>query len=291
LSAQASSIDGIRLGGSRRAKDRAFTIFMWSCAVLALIPLILITIYVVSRGLESLSWSFFTKEPNNVDPGTGGIVQSFIGTGIIVGIAMLIAVPLGTLTAIYLAEYGRGRFAATVRLVAEVLLSTPSIVAGAFIWAIVVVALGNFSAFAGALSLVVLMWPIIARAMEEVLRLVPNELREGALALGLPRWRMILRIVVPTAGAGLLTAIMLAVARGLGETAPILLTALGNEFINTDPLKPTDAVPLRVYDYARTPVEAFHAIAWGGALVLLVVVLCLSIGARVLSTRQQKRIS
>jgi phosphate transport system permease protein len=135
------------------------------------------------------------------------------------------------------------------------------------------------------------MWPIVARAMEEVLRLVPDELREGALALGLPRWRMITRVVLPTAGAGLLTAMMLAVARALGETAPILLTALGNEFVNTDPMAPTDAVPLRVYNYARTPVEAFHSLAWGGALVLLVVVLFLSIGARILSSRQQKRIA
>jgi phosphate transport system permease protein len=280
-----------RVVGSRRVKDTAFTVFLWTCVGLALVPLVVITVYVVSKGFSALSVNFFTKEPNAIDPPAGGIVQSFIGTAIIVGIAAAIAVPLGVMTAIYLAEYGRGRFASAVRLTAEVLLSTPSIVAGAFIWATVVVALGNFSALAGALSLVVLMWPIVARAMEEVLRLVPQELREGALALGLPRWRMIVRVVIPTAGAGLLTAIMLAVARALGETAPILLTALGNEFINVDPSQPTDAVPLRIFSNARTPIEALHQIAWGGALVLLVTVLLLSIGARVLSTRQQKRIA
>jgi phosphate transport system permease protein len=195
-----------------------------------------------------------------------------------VGMAAALSVPIGVLTAIYLSEYGRGRFAGAVRFIAEVLLSTPSIIAGAFIWAIVVVAMGSFSALAGALSLTFLMWPIIARAAEEILR-------------GLPRWKMILRVVVPTAGAGIMTAVMLAVARGLGETAPILLTALGNDYVNWNPLKPTDAVPLRIYDYARTPVEALHAIAWAGAVTLLAAVLALSLGARFLSYRQRKRLS
>src|SRR5207237_1162263 len=186
-------------------------------------------------------------------------------------------VPLGVLSAVYLAEYGRGRLAATVRFVAEVLLSTPSIVAGAFIWALVVVKTGHFSAFAGSLALTVLMWPIITRATEEILRLVPQEVREGGLALGLPRWKVILRLVVPTAGAGIFTAVMLAVARGLGETAPILLTALGNDFVNVNPGQPTDAVTLRIYNYAQSPFPEWHTIAWGGAITLLAAVLVLSI--------------
>lgn len=281
-----------RVAGRRRVKDRAFTVFLWACACIAMIPLAFITFYVVSRGYRALSVSFFTKVPAGpLDPQAGGIAQAFIGSGLIVGLAALISIPLGISTAVYLAEYGRGRFAGVVRLIAEVLLSTPSIVAGAFIWAVVVIAMKRFSALAGALSLTVLMWPVIARATEEVLRLVPQELREAALALGVPRWKVIVRVVVPTAGAGIVTAVMLAVARGLGETAPILLTALGNDFINTNPLQPTDAVPLRVYAYARTPVEALHAFAWGGALMLLVTVLVLSIGARALSSRQQKRIA
>ncbi len=280
------------VGGRRRLANGAFTVFIWSCAVLALIPLVVITVYVFAKGYQALSVNFFTKAPAGpLDPKAGGIAQAFIGTGIIVGLASLFSVPLGVLTAVYLAEYGRGRFASAVRLIAEVLLSTPSIVAGAFIWSVVVVAMGSFSGFAGALALTVLMWPVIARAAEEILRLVPQELREGALALGLPRWKVILRIVVPTAGSGILTAVMLAVARGLGETAPVLLTALGNNFINTSPFRPTDAVPLTVYTDARTPVEALHVFAWGGALMLLVAVLVLSIGARVLSSRQQKRIA
>lgn len=276
----------------RRAKTRAFSIFIVACAVAAMIPLVLIIAFVVVRGWSALSVAFFTKVPSGpLDPSSGGIVQAFIGTALMVGMASLLAIPLGVLTAIYLSEFGRGRLASTVRYVAEVLLSTPSIIAGAFIWATVVVAMGTFSALAGSLALAFLMWPIIARATEEILRLVPDDLREAALALGLPRWKVIVRVVMPTAGAGILTAIMLAVARGLGETAPILLTALGNDFVNTNPLKPTDAVPLRVYAYARTPVEALHAIAWGGAITLLFAILALSFAARYLSYRQRKRMT
>jgi phosphate transport system permease protein len=152
------------------------------------------------------------------------------------------------------------------------------------------VAMGTFSALAGSIALTVLMWPIIARATEEVLRLVPQDLREGALALGLPRWRVILRIVLPTAGSGIFTAIMLAVARGMGETAPILLTALGQDFLTFNAVGPADAVPLRVFNYARTPIQSQHAIAWGGAIVLLAAVLLLSITARVLANRQRRRV-
>jgi phosphate transport system permease protein len=289
VSAVAAALPSRSLSRGRRAKDRAFTLFLWTCGFLAMLPLIFITAFVVGKGISALNIDFFTKEP--VAPGLagGGIVQSFIGTGLIVGMAILFSVPLGLLAGIYLSEYGNSRTAGIVRFVAEILLSTPSIVAGAFIWAVVVVALGSFSAFAGAVALTVIMWPIIARSTEEILRLVAMDLREGALALGVPRWKVILRIVIPTAGAGIFTSIMLAVARGMGETAPILLTALGNEFINIHPLQPTDALPLRIYTYARTPVASQHAIGWGGALMLLVGVLFLSISARILSNRQQRR--
>ena len=278
-----------RVSVGRRAKDRAFTVALWACGFLAILPLVFIVSYVVTKGVSALSFDFFTKTPAAPGLPGGGIAQAFIGTGIIVGMATALSVPLGILAAIYLSEYGRGRLGSAVRFVAEILLSTPSIVAGAFIWALVVVTLGSFSAIAGSLALTVLMWPIIARAGEEVLRLVPHELREGALALGLPRWKVILRIVLPTAGAGMFTAVMLAVARGLGETAPILLTALGNDFINTNPLQPTDAVTLRVYNYAQTAVLNLRALAWGGAISLFVGVLVLSITARILSSRQHGR--
>lgn len=273
----------------RRAKNGLFTAAMAVSSLVALTPLVLIVVYVLSRGIPALTSSFFTKTALPASLPNGGMFQAFVGTGIIIAMAIAFSVPLGLLTGIYLAEFGSGRSATVVRFVAEILLSTPSIVAGAFIWALVVTAMGSFSALAAGIALTVLMWPIIARATEEVLRLVAAELREGALALGVARWKVIVRIVLPTAGAGVFTAIMLAVARGLGETAPVLLTALGNDFVNTNPLAATDAVPLRVYNYAQTPYDTWRTLAWGGAVTLLVGVLFLSITARILSIRQIRR--
>jgi phosphate transport system permease protein len=274
----------------RKAKSSVFMGLLWLAGLIAVIPLVLIVTYVVLKGLPVISGAFFTQTaPPPGVPG-GGMAQAFIGTGIIVGIATAMSVPLGVLTAVYLSEFGRGRLAAVVRFVAEILLSTPSIVAGAFVWAIVVTAMHSFSAVAGSIALTVLMWPIITRATEESLRLVPNDLREAALALGVPRWKMVLRIVIPTAGSGIMNSVMLAVARGFGETAPILLTALGNDFINTNPLQPTDAVPLRIYNYAQSAFTQWQTLAWGGAITLLAAVLVLSVTARVLSDRQQRRL-
>jgi phosphate transport system permease protein len=290
VSAVASGLEIPReISARRRAKDRAFSIALWASVVIALVPLLLIVFRVVKLGVAAISVSLFTHTALPATLPGGGMRQAFIGTAMIVGLAVLFSVPLGVLTGIYLSEFGSGRIAGVVRFTAEILLSIPSIVAGAFIWALVVVALGSFSGLAAGVALTVIMWPIMARATEEVLRLVPTELREGGLALGYPRWRVIVRIVLPTAGAGVFTAIMLAVARGLGETAPVLLTALGNDFVNTNPLKPTDAVPLRVYNYAQSAYPAWRALAWGGALMLLVGVLVLSVTARMLSIRQQRR--
>ena len=290
MSATVSTLDMPReISARRRTKDRLFSIALWASVVIALVPLLLIVYRVVRLGLAAISVSMFAHTALPATLPGGGMKQAFLGTGMIVAIAIVISIPLGVLTGIYLSEYGAGRLAGVVRFTAEILLSIPSIVAGAFIWALVVVALGSFSALAAGIALTVLMWPIMARATEEVLRLVPTELREGGLALGYPRWRVIMRIVLPTAGAGVFTAIMLAVARGLGETAPVLLTALGNDFVNTNPTKPTDAVPLRVYNYAQSAYPAWRALAWGGALMLLVGVLVLSVTARMLSIRQQRR--
>lgn len=280
----------VRSVAVRKAKSAIFMGLLWAAGVVAIVPLFLLVAYVLLKGFPAINAGFFTQTaPPPGAPG-GGMAQAFLGTGLIVGVGTAISVPLGVLTAVYLSEYGRGRVAAVVRFVAEILLSTPSIVAGAFIWAIVVVAMHSFSAVAGSIALTVLMWPIITRATEENLRLVPNDLREAALALGVPRWKMILRIVIPTAGSGIMTAVMLAVARGFGETAPILLTSLGNDFINTNPLQPTDAVPLRIYTYAQSAFPQWQTLAWGGAIVLLAAVLLLSVFARILSDRQQRRL-
>ena len=280
----------VRSVAVRKAQSTVFMGLLWAAGLVAIVPLFLLVAYVLLKGLPAINVAFFTQTaPGPASPG-GGMSQAFIGTGLMVGMGTAISVPLGVLTAVYLSEYGRGKVAATVRFVAEILLSTPSIVAGAFVWAIVVVAMHSFSALAGAIALTVLMWPIITRATEENLRLVPNDLREAALALGVPRWKMVLRIVIPTAGSGILTAVMLAVARGFGETAPILLTSLGNDFINTNVLQPTDAVPLRIYTYAQSAFPQWQTLAWGGAITLLAAVLVLSVFARVLSDRQQRRL-
>jgi len=271
-----------------RASNRAFTALVWSAGILALIPLGFIVGYVVAKGAGILGAHFFTKTPAIVGQTGGGISEAFIGSALIVGMATLISVPLGLLAAIYLAEYGMGRFAAVVRFVSEVLLSTPSIVAGVLIWTLVVVRLHAFSAFAGALAITVLMWPIIARASEDVIRLVPVELREAATALGTPKWKVVLRVVLPAAASGLTNTVLLAVARGLGETAPVLLTSLGSEFVNFSPGKPTDTLSLRIFHYALSPVKSWHDIAWGAALSLLVIVLVLSVGARYLVARGKR---
>jgi phosphate transport system permease protein len=279
------------ISGVRRAKNTLFGAFVWTCGVVALTPLVVIAVFVVSKGLPALSAAFFTTTPAGpLDPGAGGISEAFVGTAVIVGVATLIAVPLGVLTAVYLSEYGRNSFAGIVRLVSEILLSTPSIIVGLFVYGVVVTSTQRFSAFAGALAIGVLMWPVVTRATEEVLRLVADDVREAALALGYPRWRVVVRIVLPTAGAGILTAVMLAVARGLGETAPVLVTALGSDFVSKSLFVPTDAVPLRIYKYARQPIEALQAQAWTAALALLVAVLALSIGARSLAARRQRRL-
>lgn len=280
------------VSGARRAKNAAFTAFVWACGAIALVPLGVIAGYVFLRGFSAITFDLFTKTPAGpLNPTNGGISEAFIGSAIIVGLACLLSIPLGVLTGIYLSEYGRGRMTQAIRATSEVLLSTPSIVAGLVIAATVVTVMHTFSALAGALAISILMWPLVARATEDVFRLVPADLREAALALGLPRWKVIARIVVPTAGGGILTAVMLAVARGLGETAPLLLTTLGSDYVNTKLNRPTDAIPLRIYQYARQPLPSLQGIAWGAALTLMASVLVLSLAARWLAAREKRRLA
>lgn len=271
-----------------RAANRVFTMFLWSTGVLALLPLVFLGGYVVLRGAKAINLHFFTHTPAVIGFPGGGISEAFTGSALIVGMAVLMSVPLGLLAAVYLSEYGTGWVASLVRFLSEVLLSTPSIVAGVVIWTLVVLRLHSFSAFAGALSLTVLMWPIIARAAEDILRLVPRELREAGLALGTPKWKVVLRIVIPAASAGLVNVILLALARGLGETAPLLLTSLGSEYVNWSPGAPTDTLSLRIFKYALSPVKSWIDIAWGAALSLLVIVLILSLAARMFGARARR---
>jgi phosphate transport system permease protein len=279
----------------RRRTDRFMRGLFGGATFVAIVPLVLVIFYLLQKGLGSWSIDFFTTDPSGKffgDP--GGVKSAILGTIEMVGLATLIAVPIGIGVAIYLVEYGkRRRFAQVVRYFIDVMTGVPSIVFGLFVYITLVLAGTGGTAFAGwkgSAALALLMLPIVTRAGEVVLTLVPDELREGALALGLPRWKVILRIVIPTASAGIFTAVMLAVARGLGETAPVLLTALGNDFWSTNPLQPMDALPLRVYNYAQSAVINQPPMAFAGAICLLVIVLALSISARVISSRQQRRI-
>ncbi len=271
--------------------DRLATLAMALGAVIALIPLVGVLAYTVSKGLSSIDWSFLTTTMRGVGPldTTGGIYHSIVGTIEQVLIASLIAVPLGILAAVYTVEYGRGRLAAAVRFFIDVMTGIPSIVAGLFIFAFWVLALHQgFSGFAAGMSLAVLMLPVVARASEEMLKLVPDELREASYALGVPKWRTVLSVVLPVASAGITTGVVLAVARVTGETAPLLLTAFGFDSVNYNPLHgPQSALPLFVYQQATSAFDVAVNRAWGAALVLILFVVLLSVIARLLTRRNR----
>jgi phosphate transport system permease protein len=276
--------------GGRKAKDRfALTAFV-GAMIAAIIPLVAVLGYTIVKGAQRFDAEFFTHSLRNIAPSDagGGAYAAIIGTLEQVLIASLIAVPLGLLVSIYLVEYSRGsRFARLVSTFVDVMTGLPSIVAGLFILAFWLLALHqDFSGFAGALALFIIMLPVVVRSSEEMLRLVPDSLREASYALGLPRWRTILSVVLPTALPGLTTGVMLAVARIAGESAPLLLTIFGNPAINTNPFSgPQDGLPLFVYSQAGLPNNTAVDRAWAGALTLILIVVLLNVVARLLTRR------
>ena len=252
---------------------------------------LLVTIlgYVMFRGLPALNIDFFTQRPLPVGEVGGGVAPALIGTLILAAVSGAIAIPIGIAAAIFVVEYQSGRFAAPVRFAADLIAGLPSIVIGVFVWAFLVRGVvGHYAAIAGGVALAVIMIPIVARTVEEVLRLVPHSLREAALALGAPKWKVILAIVLPTARAGVITASVLALARSAGETAPLLLTALGNDFFSTDLLRPIGALPLQIYRYAISPYDDWHTKAWGASLVLVIVIGAIGLALRLVA-RQRVR--
>ncbi len=267
----------------RKARGRIFEALSALCALVAVAVLVWVLGYVLVNGARAVNLDFFTQLPKPVGEPGGGMANAIVGTLIVVAVGTLLSVPGGILAGIYLAEYGDNRFADLVRFLAEVLTGIPSIVVGILAYALVVVPMQKFSALAGGVALAVIMLPTVVRTSEEMLRLVPGGLREASLALGAPRWKTILGIVLPTASAGLATGAMLAVARAAGETAPLLFTAFGNTFWNLSLVDPMAAVPLQVYQYAISPYDSWHAQAWAGALVLVVLVLALSAAVRVVA--------
>jgi phosphate transport system permease protein len=287
-----------RIEGRRSARNRMWRALIYAACLLAILPLASVAWTLVSKGASRLDGNFFGTSMNNIgarDP-NGGAYHAIIGTLEQVGIATLLAVPLGVLGAIYLVEYGRGKFATTVRFFVDVMTGIPSIVAGLFIlafWVLIVSPMFNngtprFSGFAASLALTVLMLPTIVRSSEEMLRLVPGPLREGAYALGVPKWKTIVRIVMPTALPGIVTGVMLAVARAAGETAPVLLVAGGAAAINFDPFTGNQSsLALFVFQQAGDASKYAPARAWTAALTLVALVLILTIAAKLLARRSR----
>lgn len=245
-------------------------------AGLVVLPLVLIVGHLLGNGLSGLNLAFFTHLPKPVGELGGGVANAIVGTLIIVGLAAAVAVPLGVAAGVYLAEYGRGRFATLVRYTTDVLSGVPSIVVGVAAYGLVVVPMGRFSALAGSAALGILMLPTIIRSTEEMVLLVPRSYREAALALGAPRWKTIQQVVLPAASSGIITASMLAVARASGETAPLLFTALGNRFWSLKLDEPMATLPVFIFDYARAPYDDWNRQAWAGALVLVLLVTIVS---------------
>jgi phosphate transport system permease protein len=271
----------------RRAINAVTTFLIWAASVIGVVVLTLILGYVVVRGLSALDLAFFTERPLPYGEVGGGVAPAIVGTLTMLVVASIIGIPIGVGTAIYLSEYGRGPLAHTVSFIVDLLAGLPSIVVGVFVWAwLVRQVIGQYNGLAGGVALAIIMIPIITRTVEEILRLVPDSLREASLALGIPRWKTILRVVMPTARAGLITGVVLAMARAAGETAPLLLTALGNQFFNLNLLEPVAALPIQIYNYAVSPYDDWHTKAWGSALVLISVIGLFSLLTRLAVRRQ-----
>ena len=267
----------------RRYKNLCMSGLAVACGILVIAPLGFILVHLIRQGVGALSLDFFTKLPTPVGEPGGGMANAIVGTLELLGLAVVAGVPIGLLGGIYLSEYGGPRTNFWIRFLADILNGVPSIVWGMAAYAIAVVPFKTFSAYAGGLALGFIMIPLVLRTTEEVLLLVPNAYREAALALGIPRWKIVVHIVLRTASKGIITGVMLALGRIAGETAPLLFTAFGNRFWNHSMTEPIAALPLQIFSYAISPYDDWHTQAWAGALVLVVMVFCLSVGVRLVS--------
>jgi phosphate transport system permease protein len=269
----------------RKLLSSLFVGFCGLSVLVALVPLAFILFYVINEGVSSLNFDFFTKMPKPVGETGGGMANAIVGTLIVTGLGSLFAVPIGILSGVYMSEYAGTRFASLVRFAADTLNGVPSIVVGVFVYGIAVLPFKQFSALAGGLALGVMMIPIIARTTEELLLLVPGTMREGALALGATRSRAVFSVVLPAALPGIITGVVLALARIAGETAPLLFTAFSNRFFTTQLTQPIATLTVMVFTYAISPYRDWHRQAWAGALVLVTIVLVCSLLARYATRR------
>lgn len=272
----------------RRGLSHAIVVLCAAAVLLALVPLAFVLFYVVSQGIGALNLDFFWHVPRPVGETGGGMANAIVGSLIVTALGALFAIPVGILSGIYAAEYPGTRFASLTRFAADTLNGVPSIVIGVFVYGIAVLPFKRFSALAGGLALGIMMIPLIMRTTEELLRLVPSSLREGALALGATRARAVFTVVVPAALPGIMTGILLALARIAGETAPLLFTSFNNRFWSTDVAQPMATLTVQIFTYAIAPYEDWHRQAWAGALVLVGIVLTCSLAARIATARMER---
>jgi phosphate transport system permease protein len=269
----------------RRANSAFMTTLTALCTLMAVGALLIILAYIAWLGIGSLNWQFLIDRPRPVGEG-GGIGNAIVGSLLLLLISLVIGLPLGICVGIYLSEIGRGRLGGAVRFIVDTLTGIPSIVTGVFVYTIIVVPTKHFSALAGGVALAMIMIPIVARTTEEMLKLVPHSMREGALALGAPQWRVILGVVVPAAAPGIATGAMLAIARISGETAPLLFTAFGSRFFPESLNQPIASLTVQIYNYAISPFDEWHAQAWAATLVLMTLVLGINIMVRFLTRKK-----
>jgi phosphate transport system permease protein len=271
----------------RKTKSAGMTLLMAAATLMVLIPLILIFVHNVRMGASSINLDFFTQIPKPTGETGGGMANGMVGSGLLIAFASVLGLPVGIFGAVYLAEYGGSRISTIIRFSADVLAGIPSIITGMVAYALLVVPMKGFSALAGAFALALIMIPIVLRTTEEQLKLVPNSLREASLALGVPLWRTTLKVTLKSAQKGIITGVLLGIARIAGETAPLLFTALGNQFWGGKLTEPIAAMPMQIFNFAISPYEDWHRLAWAGALVLVTLMFGLSLAARFFGRSRQ----
>ncbi len=269
----------------RIVKDRLFLAAVVMLSAVVILPLLLIIFYIIRNGFSVINWEFLTTMPKPMGELGGGIANSIVGTSILILISSVIAIPIGVLAGVFLSEHRGGRLTKYVRLSMEILQGVPSIVLGIIAYSWVVINMGTFSALSGGVALAIMMLPVIVRSTEETLNLIPDHLREASLALGVSYSRTILKVILPAGLTGIVTGVLLGIARIAGETAPLLFTAFGSPFMNLNILKPVDSLPLLIFNYATSPYPEWHTMAWGASFVLVMFVLGINFIAKVIVRR------